>query len=374
MRILVTGGAGFIGSHVAEAYVNAGHHVAVVDALVDGGHDRTPQGAVLYRVDIRDPDLAGVFAKERPEIVSHHAAQANLRRSLEDPALDAEINVLGTLRVLELSAQHDVKQVIFASTAGALYGEPQSIPVAEDHPILPTSPYGFHKYLGEQYLGYYRRMRGLQTAVLRYGNVYGPRQDPSTEAGVVAIFTQAMLAGRRPVIFGDGTQVRDFVYVGDVADANVRVLGRSIAEPLQLGTEVGTSVNELAARLRDLTGAALEPVHGAAIPGEVHRIVLSAGRAEAVLGWRARVRLEEGLRRTVEWFKAQDAGSGVEGSSHVIDKELLEILACPACKAPVVQRDDRIICTKCGRRYPIREGIPVMLIDEAEPSAGGVQS
>ena len=371
MRILVTGGAGFIGSHVAEAYLRAGHHVAVVDALLGGGRDRTPRGAAFYRVDIRDPELGGVFAEERPDVVSHHAAQANLRRSLEDPVADAEINVLGTLRVLELCVRHRVKQLVFASTAGALYGEPRSIPVDEDHPILPTSPYGFHKYLGEQYIGYYRRVHGLETAVLRYGNVYGPRQDPSTEAGVIAIFTQAMLAGRRPVIFGDGTQVRDFVYVGDVADANLRVLGRSIADPLHLGTGVGTSVNELAARLRVLTGATVEPAHGAAIPGEVHRIVLSVARAAAVLGWRATVPLEEGLRRTVEWYKAQD--TVVEGSAEVIDKELLGILACPACKAPVIQRDDRILCTACGRRYPIREGIPVMLIDEAELSGEGVK-
>jgi UDP-glucose 4-epimerase len=310
VRILVTGGAGFVGSHVAEAYRAAGHHVAVVDVLL--GEDRTPEGVPLYRVDIRSPALEDVFREERPEVVSHHAALANVRRSLADPVADAETNVLGTLRVLDLAARHGARQVIFASTAGALYGEPQALPVAEDHPILPASPYGLHKYLGEQYTAYYRRVHGLTAAVLRYGNVYGPRQDPSTEAGVVAIFTSALLAGRRPVIFGDGTQVRDYVYVGDVAEANLRALGRDLPHPVHIGTGIGTSVNELAARLRALAGASLEPEHAPAVPGEVYRIFLDVTRAQAALGWEARVPLEEGLRRTVEWFRAR-APAGARG-------------------------------------------------------------
>jgi UDP-glucose 4-epimerase len=305
VRILVTGGAGFIGSHVAEAYLSAGHHVAVVDALVGGGGNRTPPGAVFYETDIRHPELAEVFRRERPEVVSHHAAQANVRRSLEDPVTDAETNVLGTLRVLELAVRHGVGQFIFASTAGALYGDPQSLPVDENHPILPTSPYGFHKYLGERYLDYYRRIHGLGAAVLRYGNVYGPRQDPSTEAGVVAIFATAMLAGRSFVIFGDGTQTRDFVYVGDVAEANLMVLGRSIPSPIHIGTGTETSVADLAARLRALTRATVDATYGPPVPGEVHRIFLKITRAEALLGWRPKVSLEEGLRRTVEWFSVE---------------------------------------------------------------------
>ena len=300
MRVLVTGGAGFIGSHVAEAYRAAGHDVAVVDIVT--GQDRTPPGIRCHRVDIAAEALRGVFDAERPEVVSHHAAQANVRRSLVDPAADAATNVLGTLRVLDLAARSGVRQVVFASTAGALYGEPRTVPVREDDPILPASPYGLHKYLGEQYAAYYRRVHGLNTTVLRYGNVYGPRQDPSTEAGVVAIFTEAMLAGRRPVIFGDGTQVRDFVYVGDVADVNLRVLGRTLAQPLHVGTGLGTSVNEIASRLGTLTGADAAPEHGPAVPGEVYRIYLDVSRIREVLGWRARVPLEEGLRRTVEWF------------------------------------------------------------------------
>ena len=300
MKILVTGGAGFIGSHVAEAYRDAGHEVAVVDIVT--GKDRTPRGIRLHRVDVADEALGAVFDAEGPESVSHHAAQANVRRSLADPVTDAAANVLGTLRVLDLSVRHGVRQVIFSSTAGALYGEPQTLPVREDAPILPTSPYGLHKYLGEQYMAYYRRMHGLNTTVLRYGNVYGPRQDPSTEAGVVAIFAEAMLRGRRPVIFGDGTQVRDFVYVGDVADANLRVLGRSLPDPLHVASGAGTSVNQIEAQLRALTGAAGRPEHGPAVPGEVYRIYLDVSRIRAVLGWQARVPLEEGLRQTVEWF------------------------------------------------------------------------
>ncbi len=305
MRILITGGAGFVGSHVADAYLRAGHHVAVVDALVGSGGNRTPEGAVFYREDIRRPTLADVFRQERPDVVAHFAAQINLRRSIEDPVADADANVMGTLRVLDLAVRFRTKQVIFASTGGAVYGEPQVLPADEDHPILPTSPYGFHKYLGEQYLAYYRRVHGLQTAILRYSNVYGPRQDPSTESGVISIFASALLKGQKPVIFGDGTQTRDFVYVGDVADANVRVLGRSIPEPINIATGIETTVNDLFARLRALTGAAVHATHGPAVPGEVHRICLGITRAETLLGWRPQVPLEEGLRRTVEWLKAE---------------------------------------------------------------------
>ncbi|OLD59098.1 MAG: UDP-glucose 4-epimerase [Armatimonadetes bacterium 13_1_40CM_3_65_7] len=303
MRILVTGGAGFIGSHIAAAYLAEGHQVAVVDALAGGGGNRTPRGATFYQEDIRRPALAEVFRKERPEVVSHHAAQANLRRSIEDPVADGETNVLGTLRVLDLAARFGVKQVIFSSTGGALYGEPRSLPVGEDDPVLPMAPYGFHKYLAEHYVGYFRRVHGLGAVVFRYANVYGPRQDPSTEAGVISIFAEAILGGRPPVIFGDGTQTRDFVYVGDVAEANVRALGRSIEPPIHIATGIETSVNDLYARLRALTRSTVDAVHGPPIPGEVHRICLGIGRAKDLLGWRPRTPLEEGLRRTVEWFK-----------------------------------------------------------------------
>ena len=317
-----------------------------------------------------------MFREERPEVVSHHAAEINVRHSLADPVGDAETNVLGTLRVLELARRHEVAQVIFSSTGGALYGEPERVPVDEDDPIRPTSPYGFHKYLSEQYLGYYRRAWGLNATVLRYGNVYGPRQDPQTEAGVVAIFIEAFLRGRRPTVFGDGTQVRDFVYVGDVADANLRVLGQSLAVPVHIASGAGTSVVELTERLHALTGARVDWTYGPPVPGEVHRIVLGirARRAPARVaaagrdggGPSAHRRMVRGTPRCAS-DSAPPRRCGAGRCRQMVDKELLEILACPACKAPVVPEEDRLVCTACGRRYPVRDGIPVMLIEEAEP-------
>lgn len=304
MKILVTGGAGFIGSHVADAFLRSGHRVAVVDTLASG-ENRTPRGAVFYQEDIRRPGCGHVFERERPDVVVHHAAQVNLRRSIEDPVTDAETNVLGTLRLLHLAHRFGTRQFIFASTGGAVYGEPQVLPAGEDHPILPASPYGFHKSLGEQYLSYYRRLHGLETVALRYANVYGPRQTPSTESGVISIFGSALLRGESPVIFGDGTQTRDFVYVEDVAEANLRTLGRNIPEPINIATGIETSVNDLFARLQTLTGVQVKPIHGAPIPGEVHRISLAIERAARLLDWRPRVPLEEGLRRTVEWLKTE---------------------------------------------------------------------
>ncbi len=304
MRILVTGGAGFIGSHVADVFLEAGHRVAVVDALV-AGENRTPQGAVFYQEDIRRPACANVFERERPDVVVHQAAQVNLRQSIEDPVTDAETNVLGTLRLLDLARRFGTRQFIFASTGGAVYGEPQVLPANEDHPILPTSPYGLHKYVGEQYLSYYGRVYGLETVVLRYANVYGPRQTPSTESGVISVFGNALLRGESPVVFGDGTQTRDFVYVEDVANANLRALRRGIPEPINIATGIETSINDLFARLQTLAGTRVKPVHGPGVPGEVHRISLGIQRAEALLEWRPRVSLEEGLRRTVEWLRAE---------------------------------------------------------------------
>ena len=304
MRILITGGAGFIGSHVADAYLAAGHHVAVVDALIGGGGNRAPQAAVFYQEDLRRPSVAEVFRRERPDVVAHLAAQVNLRRSIEDPVADAEINVLGTLRVLDLAKRFGARQVIFASSV-AVYGPPRTLPVDEDHPVLPVTPYGLHKWIGEQYMEYYRRVHGLHTVVFRYANTYGPRQDPTTEAGVISIFADALLRGQSPTIFGDGTQTRDFVYVGDVADASVRVLGRSIEEPVHLATGTETTVNDLFGRLRALTGASVEPGRGPAVPGEVHRISMTIARAATLLDWHPRVPLEEGLQRTVEWMQVE---------------------------------------------------------------------
>ncbi|MDQ7828879.1 MAG: NAD-dependent epimerase/dehydratase family protein [Armatimonadota bacterium] len=307
MKVLVTGGAGFIGSHVVAAYRAAGHDVAVVDTLVTGRAEHLPDGVRLYRVDITDPGLDEVFARERPEVVNHHAARASVTASVRDPAADARVNVLGTINVLEQARRAGVRRFLFASTGGALYGEPEAIPVGLDHPVRPLSPYGAAKAAAETYVALYERLFGLPAVILRYANVYGPHQDPHGEAGVVAIFAEAMLAGRAPTIHGDGTQTRDFVYVEDVARLNVLVTERALAGVFHVATGVEVRVNEIHERLAALTGYAGAPQHGPPRPGEVYRIALDPSETVRRLGWRAAVSLEEGLRRTVEWFRARAA-------------------------------------------------------------------
>ena len=245
MKILVTGGAGFIASHVVDALLEAGHDVAIVDNLSTGRRRNINPRARFYEVDIRSPELARVLAEERPEIIDHHAAQMDVRRSIVDPIYDADINVLGSLNVLELARQHGVRKVIYISSGGAVYGEPVYLPCDEDHPIDPLCPYGATKHVVEHYLFMYRQNYGLDYTVLRYGNVYGPRQDPHGEAGVVAIFTGLMLAGRQAIINGNGEQERDFVYVGDCVQANLLALNSGSGEIYNVGCGVGTTVNEI---------------------------------------------------------------------------------------------------------------------------------
>jgi UDP-glucose 4-epimerase len=306
MRILVTGGAGFIGSSVVDGYLAEGHDVAVVDDLSSGFADNVARRARFHRVDIRSLELGEVFANERPEIVSHHAAQVSVRRSVEEPMFDAAINVLGSLNVLEAARRHGVRRVIFASTGGAIYGECQGPAADERHPCRPQSPYAVGKLAVEHYLDVYRMTAGLETMVLRYANVYGPRQDPHGEAGVVAIFIQRILAGLAPTIYGDGEQVRDFVYVGDVVRANVAAAGLSLSatEPMviNIGTGVPTSVNQLWKQLALIARSAVTPHHEATRAGEVTRSILDPSRARQVLGWTPDVELTLGLRRTWEWF------------------------------------------------------------------------
>ncbi len=303
MKVMVTGGAGFIGSHVVDAFVEAGHDVFVVDDLSTGRAANVNSAARFYNVDIRSEELEEVVAAEQPEVVSHQAARANVRESMAKPLLYADVNVLGSLNVLECSRKHDVRKVIYASTGGASYGEPQTLPVPEDHPVNPLDPYGASKHHVEHYLYLYRHNYGLDYTILRYPNVFGPRQDPHGEAGVVAIFTRMMLDGRQPVINGTGEQERDFAYVSDVAHANLIAAQRGDGGTYNIGSGVGTTVNQIYERLAGLTGYSAPPVHGPAKQGEVFKIYLDATRARRELGWTPQVSLEDGLCRTVEFFE-----------------------------------------------------------------------
>ena len=318
MRILITGGAGFIGSSVADGYLADGHDVVVVDDLSAGSPANVSRRARFHHVDVRSAALDAVFAAERPEIVSHHAAQVSVRRSVEEPIVDAEINVLGSLNVLETARRHGVRRVIFASTGGAIYGEIDGdTPADEGHPCRPRSPYAIAKLAVEHYVDSYRMTGGLETVVLRYANVYGPRQDPHGEAGVIAIFIQRVLAGLTPVIYGDGEQVRDFVYVGDVVRANLAALAVATDGPtvMNIGTGRGTSVNTLWQALAAVAQPGVGPYHEPARAGDILRSVLDPARARAVLGWQPEVTLEDGLRRTWEWFVANaDADREHEGA------------------------------------------------------------
>ncbi len=307
VRVLVTGGAGFIGSHVVDALVVAGHDVAVVDNLATGRRAQVNAAARLHEADIRDAAaLDHVFTAERPEVVSHQAAQASVSVSMADPLRDAEINVLGSLTLLEACRRHGVRKLVYAGTGGAAVGEPKYLPVDEDHPADPLSPYGANKHAVEHYCSLYRANWGLETTILRYANVYGPRQDPRGEAGVIAIFAGRMLAGgeSEPIVNGTGEQERDYVYVGDVAEANLLALDRGGGGMFNLGTGVGTTVNRIFDDLRELTGYGGVRRHGPALPGEVFRIYLSIERARTVLGWEPRVGLRDGLRMTVESMRA----------------------------------------------------------------------
>jgi UDP-glucose 4-epimerase len=299
MRVLVTGGAGFIGSHVVDTIVGAGHQVCIVDDLSTGKRANLNPKATFYQADIRDEKaLESIFAQERPEAICHEAALANVREAMAQPLRYASVNVIGSLTLLEMSRKHGVQRFVYASTGGAVYGEPQSLPVTEDHPINPLDPYGASKHHVEHYLHLYRHNYGLHYTVLRYANVYGPRQDPFGEAGVVAIFTNKLLAGETPTINGTGEQERDFVYVGDVARANLLAL--TGAEGIfNIGTGVATTINQVYQGLREATGYQGSVNYTQAKAGEVYRIYLDVRKAARELGWSAQISWTEGLRRTV---------------------------------------------------------------------------
>ena len=305
MRALVTGGAGFIGSHVVDRFVALGHEVAVLDNLSTGRRDFVNPRAHFELADLTDaPAVERLVAAWKPEIVDHHAAQIDVRRSVADPLFDATTNVLGGIGLLEACRRHQVRKLIYASTGGALYGEGRELPATEDHPINPESPYGASKHALEHYLYLWKLLHGLDYTVLRYGNVFGPRQNPHGEAGVNAIFIGLMLHGRRPRVFGDGEALRDYVYVDDVVEANVLALERGGGEMVNIGTGVGISVNHIVRELRSILGFAEEAIHEPPRPGEVQRIYLDAGRARRVLGWTPQTPFRAGLERTVAWSRA----------------------------------------------------------------------
>lgn len=305
MRIVVTGGAGFIGSHIIEAFLQEGHDIAVVDDLSTGFRENVPDGIPFYKLDIRDPELEKVFDEEKPDAVCHQAALANVRESLEKPLLYADVNILGSLNVLECCRKAKVKRIIYASTGGAVYGEPERLPVREDHPINPLDPYGASKHHVEHYLHLYESNFGISYAALRYPNVYGPRQDPKGEAGVVAIFAAKMLAGESPVVNGSGEQQRDFVHASDVARANVLAMHSDRNLILNIGSGVGTSVNTICSVLTELTGFRGVINSGPPKQGEVSKIYLDSQAALEVLGWRPLLSLRDGLSSTVGYFSGK---------------------------------------------------------------------
>ena len=304
MKILVTGGAGFIGSNVSDAFVGEGHDVVVVDDLSGGKREQVPEAARFYQADVQDADaLRQIFASEAPEVLVHHAAQMDVRRSVADPPFDARVNVVGLLNLLEAGRENGLRRVLFASSGGAGYGEQDAFPAPETHKIAPVSPYGVSKMASELYLSCYRAMYGLEYAAMRYANVYGPRQDPHGEAGVVAIFTQRVLAGEPSTINGDGKQTRDYVFVGDIVRANVKLAVSDWSGSLNLGTGIETDVNQLYAGICEACGADVPAEHGPAKPGEQSRSAISPALAGEVIGWRPETSLADGLRQTAEFFR-----------------------------------------------------------------------
>ncbi len=307
MKIMVTGGAGFIGSNIVDAYIRAGHQVVVVDNLASGRFSNLNPEVKFYQMDIRSDQLGKVFEQERPEVVNHLAAQMDVRRSVADPLYDADVNVRGAVNILEFARKFNVQQVIYSSSGGTVYGEPEYFPCDENHPIRPICQYGATKYMMEMYLYMYRFMYGLNYTVFRYPNVYGPRQDPKGEAGVVAIFTGQMVRGEQVVIHGDGQQERDFVFVQDVAAANVLALGhREGGQVYNLGAGEPTSVNQIFAALQLVTGYDKAPQYGPARLGETRKIYLDATKARLELGWQPAVDLVTGMQMTVDYYKSME--------------------------------------------------------------------
>jgi len=305
MRVLVTGGAGFIGSHITRAYLAAGHEVTVLDNLSSGHRENVPDAAGFEKIDVRSPEAAELIRSLRPEVLNHHAAQMNVRVSVDDPRFDADVNVIGFINLLEAGRKAGLKKVVFASSGGTVYGEPDQLPATERHPLQPVCPYGVSKLTGENYLYYYQKIHGVAYVALRYSNVYGPLQDPHGEAGVVAIFCQNLLANRDCTIFGDGLQTRDYVFVADVARANVLATEGDFCGSVNIGTGSETSVVDLFEQIKLRVGGNGKAVHGAAKSGEVRRSVLDVRYAKTALGWAPSVALADGLAQTVDFFRSR---------------------------------------------------------------------
>jgi UDP-glucose 4-epimerase len=320
MNILVTGGAGFIGSHVVDAYVADGHNVVVVDDLSSGQREIVHPKAEFYQIDVRDSGISQILKRHSIEVVNHLAAQMDVRRSVADPLFDAGVNVLGGLNVFESARLAGVKKFIFSSTGGAIYGDQETFPADENHPTRPLSPYGITKLATEKYLYFYKEAYGIDHVVLRYANVYGPRQNPHGDAGVVAIFAEKMLHHETPVINGDGTQTRDYTYVDDVVKANLLALGYAGSNVFNVGTGIETDVNELYRRLRDLLNPSCPEIHGPPKGGEQSRSVIDYRKIQRECGWSPSVDLLNGLKLTADFFRQKYASVPSKEVMSVIEK------------------------------------------------------
>jgi UDP-glucose 4-epimerase len=306
MRVLVTGGAGFIGSHIVEKLLVAGHEVAVVDNLTTGDLTHLSSEVPFFHTDIREDRLIKQCVQFRPEVIIHQAAQVDIPKSIREPLSDGTVNVMGTLNVLTAAVRSGARKIIYASSC-AVYGEPMTDVLVEEHPIRPISLYGTSKWMGEIYLECFQRMFQLDYTILRYANVYGPRQGEKGEGGVISIFTRNMLAGSSPVIYGDGEQTRDFVFVKDVADANILALHAGSGQLFNVSTEKRTSIHLLYAQLQELAGKAIPALHQPERPGDIKHSCLSNRRAKEILGWQPRYSLSAGLKETIAYFQSKTA-------------------------------------------------------------------
>lgn len=308
-KVLVTGGAGFIGSNIVDLLIEKGYDVVVVDNLFTGSRENVNKKAKFCKADITKPELRGVFEKEKPDFVIHEAAQINVRKSVSEPIFDAKSNILGTINVLECCRESKVKKVLYSSSGGACYGEPEYMPCDEKHPVNPICHYGVSKHAAEHYFYLYNVLYGLDYVILRYSNVYGPRQDPKGEAGVISIFLEKVTNSQQPLIFGDGKQTRDYVFVKDVANANLLALEKDTKKAkiriFNIGTGKRTDVNEIFSLIKSATSTKIDAKHVEPVPGEIRNICLDIKLAEKELGWKPKVDLKEGIKKTVEWFNTK---------------------------------------------------------------------